>query len=96
MQKLLYHVRRGYTMQQVTVGSKYQVVIPKKVRQRIKGLIPGVQVIVGAVDDKTIAIKKVEKSWVEETRGIAKKAWKGIDTTKYLRNLRNEWANKSK
>jgi len=82
-------------MQQVTIGAKYQIVIPKQVRSKIKGLNPGSQVIVGAIDDKTIAVRKVAKGWVEETRGIAKDAWKDIDTTKYLENLRNEWDIKS-
>lgn len=76
---------------QVTVGSKYQVVIPKEIRQKIKGLRPGSKVVVNSVDDKTIAIRQVEQNWMEKSRGIAKEAWKGIDTTEYLETLRNEW-----
>lgn len=76
---------------QVTVGIKYQIVIPKEIRQKIKGLKPGIKVMVKLLDEETIAIKRIEKNWVEATRGIAKGAWKGIDTTKYLENLRNEW-----
>lgn len=76
---------------QVTVGIKYQIVIPKEIRQKIKGLKPGTKVMVKLLDEETIAIKRIEKSWVEATRGIAKGAWKDIDTTKYLENLRNEW-----
>lgn len=78
-------------MQLVTVGTKYQIVIPKQVREKIKGLKPGGKVLVGNVDNRTITIKAEEKSWVERTRGIAKVAWKDIDTTEYLQNLRNEW-----
>jgi AbrB family looped-hinge helix DNA binding protein len=78
-------------MQQVMVGSKYQIVIPKEVRKKIKGLKQGSKVIVGSVDQQTITVKKVEKSWLERTRGMMKDAWKGIDTTKYLEDLRNEW-----
>lgn len=81
-------------MQQVTVGTKYQIVIPKEVRKRIKGIRPGAKVIVYPNGKNTVTIKTEEKSWVERTRGIAKDAWKDIDTTKYLEDLRNEWDHK--
>lgn len=81
-------------MQLVTVGSKYQIVIPKEVRKRINGIKPGAKVVVNGVSDGTITIKAEEKSWVERTRGMMKEAWKGIDTTKYLEDLRNEWDRK--
>lgn len=81
-------------MQQVTVGTKYQIVIPKEVRKKIKGLKPGSKVRVSQVDEETVTIKTVKKNWLERTRGIAKEAWKGIDTTKYLEELRNEWDRK--
>lgn len=81
-------------MQLVTVGTKYQIVIPKEVRKKIKGLRPGSKVGLYAVDETTATIKTNPKSWVERTRGIAKEAWKGIDTTKYLEDLKNEWDRK--
>lgn len=81
-------------MQLVTVGTKYQIVIPKEVRNEIKGIKPGAKVVVNGVSDGTITIKAEEKSWVERTRGMMKEAWKGIDTTKYLEDLRNEWDRK--
>lgn len=79
------------TMQQATVGSKYQIVIPKDVRRKIKDLNPGDSVKVYTEDDQTITIKVTPKDWLERTRGIAKEAWKDIDTTQYLEDLRNEW-----
>ena len=81
-------------MQQVTIGTKYQIVIPKEIRKKVKGLIPGAKVIVKLQDAQTVAIKKVEQNWAQRTRGIAKEAWKNIDTTKYLEDLRNEWDRK--
>lgn len=78
-------------MQIVTVGTKYQIVIPKDVRKKIKGLKPGDKVGIYSVDQETVTIKAEPKNWLERTRGIAKEAWKGIDTTKYLEDLRNEW-----
>ena len=82
-------------MQQVTIGTKYQIVIPKEIRNKVKGLMPGSKVIVRRLDNETIAIKTEEKNWLERTRGMMKDAWKGIDTTQYLENLRNEWDKKS-
>lgn len=82
-------------MEHVTVGTKYQIVIPKAVRKKIKGLKPGAKISVHVVNDETVTIKMNPKNWIEQTRGIAKDAWKGIDTTKYLEDLRNEWDKKA-
>lgn len=82
-------------MHQATVGSKYQVVIPKQVRKRVKGLKPGSKVNIGLSSDNTITVKASPEDWLLRTRGMMKNAWKGIDTTKYLENLRNEWDKKS-
>lgn len=82
-------------MQQVTVGTKYQIVIPKEVRKRLKGLKPGAKVVIRGVDEETVTIKTNPKNWLERTRGMMTEAWKGIDTTKYLEDLRNEWEKKS-
>lgn len=81
-------------MQLVTVGTKYQIVIPKEVRKNIKGIKPGAKLMVNGVKEGIITIQAEGKSWLERTRGIAREAWKGIDTTKYLEDLRNEWDKK--
>ena len=81
-------------MQLVTIGPKYQIVIPKEVRRKMKGLRPGNKVGISLKDANTASIKTEPKSWVERTSGIAKEAWKDIDTTKYLEKLRNEWDRK--
>lgn len=82
-------------MQQlITVGTKYQIVIPKEVRKNISGLKPGDKVLVKQMDESTVTIKTTPTDWVERTYGIAKDALKGIDTTKYLKKLRNEWDRK--
>lgn len=81
-------------MEFVTVGPKYQIVIPKSIRKRMKGVKPGDKVALGAVDQNTATIRTEPLSWVERNRGLMKEAWKGIDTTKYLEKLRNEWERK--
>ena len=54
-------------MQQVTIGTKNQIVIPKEVRQRIKGLKPGSKVSIYSIDDSTIAIKVTPQDWIKST-----------------------------
>lgn len=81
-------------MQVITIGTKNQIVLPKEVRKKIKGLAPGKKVMIYPLNADTIAIKVENKNWVERTSGIASKAWKDIDTTKYLDQLRNEWDEK--
>lgn len=78
-------------MQIATVGSKYQIVIPREVRKKVPLLKPGSKVKVSA-NNKVVSITPSSpKSWSERYMGIAKKDWKNIDTTKYLESLRNEW-----
>ena len=76
---------------QVTVGSKFQIVIPKEVRTRIRGLRPGAKVAVNVVDDKTIALRPADRNWTEESRGLMKDAWKNIDAITELGKMRDEW-----
>ena len=83
-------------MQQVTVGTKYQIVIPKEVRKKIKGLRPGSKVSVNKLDENTIAIKTKPLDWVERTRGMMTEAWKNIDTTAELEKMRDEWEDRLK
>ena len=81
-------------MRQVTIGTKNQVVLPKEVRKKIKGLKPGNKVMVYPLNGNTVAIKVNTPNWIEESQGIAKDAWKDIDTTAYLDKLRNDWHEK--
>lgn len=78
-------------MHQVTVGPKYQIVIPKEVRKKIRDLRPGAKVMVGKVNGNTISIKTNPKSWVDRTYGMMKDAWKDIDPIAELEKGRDEW-----
>lgn len=80
-------------MQLVTVGSKYQIVIPKEARKKLKGITPGSKMAV-SVGKNELTIKPKSENWIDRYQGIAKKAWRRIDTTKYLEGLRNEWDRK--
>lgn len=81
-------------MQQVTVGTKYQIVIPKEIRKKVKGLTPGEKVAVYSAGENTLTIKTEPKNWVERTRGLMKDAWKDIDPISELEKMRDEWEQK--
>lgn len=78
-------------MQLITIGTKNQIVLPKEVRNKIKGLKPGAKVAIYYRGNNEVVIKADNKDWVERTRGIAKDAWKDIDPIKELEKMRNEW-----
>lgn len=82
-------------MQLVTVGSKYQIVIPREVRRKIGGIIPGSRVGISA-DKNKITVSLKAQDWVERTRGIMTKAWKGVDPAIEIDKMRDEWEAKVK
>jgi len=78
-------------MQLVTVGPKYQVVLPKEVRNRVKNLKPGLKVKVYSQDDNTVIVKTQAGDWIDKTYGLMKDAWKNIDPSKELDKIRDKW-----
>ncbi len=82
-------------MEIVTVGPKYQVVIPKKIRKQIK-IHPGDKVGLILEDSGKVNLEIKPKNWVERTRGMMSEAWKGVDTTKELNKIRDEWEERLK
>ncbi len=78
-------------MQQITIGTKNQIVIPKEVRKKIKDMRPGQRVLVYPLDENTVAIKVEQSNWVDRGYGLMKDAWKGIDPIKEVEKMRNEW-----
>lgn len=83
-------------MQQVTVGTKYQIVIPKEVRKRVKSLKPGTKVSVQSIDEDTIAIKTNPQDWVERLSGMMTEAWKDVDPIAEVKKMREEWEERLK
>ncbi len=76
-------------MELVTLGSKYQIVIPKSVRKKYKNLKPGALVGVSPNGEK-ISIDPEPQSWVERTRGMMTEAWRGIDMIAEVKKIRDE------
>jgi len=78
-------------MVEATVGTKNQIVIPKEIRQQIKGLKPGSKVKIYSLDKNTVAMKLEPSDWVAETYGMMKEAWADIDPIEEVRKMREEW-----
>lgn len=80
-------------MQLVTVGQKYQVVIPKEARVIAQRIKPGRKIVVTPLDEWSVnlKVKPTTEEWAEATLGMDKESWRGVDSTKYLDKLRNEW-----
>ncbi len=81
-------------MQTVTVGTKYQIVIPKEVRKIVKGFMPGSKVKVYPLEKNVIAVRRIDKNWVERTYGMMSKAWQEKDPIAELEKMRDEWERK--
>ena len=79
-------------MQQVTVGPKYQIVIPKQIRKNIKNFKPGIKVNVSQNKKGIITIQPQAKTtnWVEENQGRFKGVW-GDDPIGEITKMRAEW-----
>lgn len=77
-------------MQIVTVGSKYQIVIPKEARRKINGLKPGSQAVVKNQGKDTLIVRLKPVGWAKTTRGLMNNWWK-TDPLKELEKIRSGW-----
>ncbi len=81
-------------MATAVISDKYQVVIPKQVREPL-GLKIGQEIIMHPlVAEGGILLmpkKRSKKPWYEQLRGLGKDVWAGIDPVAYVRSLRDEW-----
>lgn len=75
-------------MAQTKVSSKYQIVIPKSVREKV-GLTEGQSLHVYPLDQGILLTK--EKRWPEDYLGSEKDFWAKIDVAKYLQAERDSW-----
>lgn len=80
-------------MQLVTIGPKYQIVIPKEVRKQLKGIKPGNKVDV-RVDKNIISVKPVTINWTDLNYGKYKKYLKGADLE--VKEMSDEWEERLK
>ena len=73
----------------VKVSSKYQIVIPREVREKLN-LKEGDKLIIKANDEKII-IYPQPKSYAKYALGLGKEIWQGTDATEYVLKERETW-----
>lgn len=84
-------------MEEVTIGPKYQIVIPKSIRKKMKGIIPGHKVRVHySPVDQSVKVQTVQDNWIDRNYGLMKEAWKDIDPIAELEKMRNEGEEQSR
>lgn len=76
--------------QTAKVSSKYQIVIPKRVREAL-GLRPGDRLLL-AFEDGKVVMRLRPRSYAQHLRGLHKEVWQGLDATEYVREERASWA----
>ncbi len=72
-----------------TIGSKYQMVIPKAIRQDLD-IKPGDKMYIDTDENGIITLTVSPKNWAEQNFGALKKYWSGINMTKEVEKIRNE------
>lgn len=73
-----------------TIGTRFQVVIPLKIRRGL-GLKPKQKMQVWAENDRII-LEPVKK---QKIRGVLRELREKYDATDYIRKLRSEWEKRS-
>lgn len=75
--------------EKVKVGPKYQVVIPRSIREKVN-IEPKREVLVEEVNGVIIIFPK-PTSYTELMFGLGKDLWKGIDPKRYIKQERRNW-----
>ena len=73
----------------VKVSPKYQVVIPKELRQKL-GIKPRDEVLVEEVGGIVVVVPK-PKSFTNLLKGLGKETWEREEATEYVRRERRSW-----
>lgn len=74
-----------------TLSKKYQVVVPKDVRTRMRLKI-GEQVALYPLDEERALLVRQSRDPVKALRGLGKDVWRSLGgTRKYLRAERGSW-----
>lgn len=75
-----------------TVSDKYQVVIPKAVREKLD--IQKGQKLIAYIIDSCLILSPSSSSYTQKLAGLGQKLWAKIDPIEYVRKERQEWEKK--
>jgi len=76
----------------VKLGNRSQLIIPKKIRERL-GLGPGKEVLLKTVGN-TVVIKARPENYTQYMCGLGKDIWEDIEPTDYVKGERAAWESK--
>lgn len=79
-------------MSETTISPKYQIVIPKEVREKAK-IKEGQKLNVYSLGDSIVLTPK-PKNYTEKMLGLGKEIWKNVDPLEYIRRERADWDKK--
>lgn len=75
--------------QAVRLGKRFQLVLPKKIRQRL-GLREG-DVLLIEVTRKGILLVPKPQSYAQHLSGLHREVWQDVNVDEYLREERKTW-----
>jgi AbrB family looped-hinge helix DNA binding protein len=73
----------------VKVGKRYQIVIPKKIREQL-GVNIEDELIVG-IRGGWIIMQPRPRRYSEYMQGLGKEVWEGVEATEYVKKEREAW-----
>lgn len=73
-----------------TLTTKYQLVIPKAVREKVK-VKAGQTILVQALGDIILLQPKKKGGWARNLLGLGKDVWQNVDAVSYVRSERKTW-----
>ena len=76
----------------VKLGNRSQLIIPKKIREKI-GVGPGRELLL-QVSGNTIIVKLKPKNYTRHMCGLGKEVWKNIEPAEYVKKEREAWKSK--
>lgn len=79
----------SYMNEFVRVSGKYQIVIPKSIREKIR-LEKGDELTV-SLEGNTIVLRVRPESFSDYTLGLHRDIWKGVDASEYVEKERSSW-----
>jgi AbrB family looped-hinge helix DNA binding protein len=90
---LLSSATRMLSMVSVKVSRKNQIAVPASVRRQL-GIKPGDRLEVEVEDSKVVLRRASARSAVDELVSLAPEIWRGVDTDRYIDELRSEWTHR--